>query len=249
MKYMGGKERVSKKVVAFLEGIRGNGQTYLEPFCGSLAIGSKMTGKRIASDAFEVIISYHKGLQNGWLPPQIITHEDWKAVKAKMDLSDPMTGHCGFNVSFGGNWFVSYSKAVPTNDYVQEAYNTSKRLASKIKGIELMCCSYDHHQPENCLIYCDPPYANTVDYSKQLKEKFDHDCFWQTMRDWSKKNTVVISEYAAPNDFVCVASFDSFVTIQCHSGKSAYDTGTKKERLFMHRSNVKLPFLNKAGRF
>jgi len=34
--------------------------------------------------------------------------------------------------------------------------------------------------------------------------EFDHAEFWQTMREWSKANTVLISEYTAPPDFVPV---------------------------------------------
>lgn len=244
MKYMGGKERISKELVAFLEGIREKNQTYLEPFCGSFAVGSKMSGKRIASDAFQAIVSFHQGLQNGWKPSRIVTVEDWRAVKAKMDLFDPMTAHCGFNISFGGVWFTSYAKIKPmqSSDYVEQAYNTALKLAPKLTGVEFSCCSYSDHQPKGCLIYCDPPYAGTASYSKQLKESFDHELFWQTMREWSRNNTVVISEYNAPSDFVCVRTFKNFISIANHTGKGGQ--GQKGfERLFMHRSNVKLPFL------
>ena len=55
--------------------------------------------------------------------------------------------------------------------------------------------------PENSLIYCDPPYANTCRY----KDDFNHDIFWDWCRAQTKSgHTVFISEYYAPNDFVCV---------------------------------------------
>lgn len=55
--------------------------------------------------------------------------------------------------------------------------------------------------PENSVIYCDPPYKDTKDYSVD----FDHTAFY----DWCERQTalVVISEYWMPEDrFVCVAS-------------------------------------------
>ena len=51
------------------------------------------------------------------------------------------------------------------------------------------------------LIYCDPPYKDTEGYSTG---GFDHDKFWDTMREWSKDNCVFISEESAPKDFKVV---------------------------------------------
>ena len=34
--------------------------------------------------------------------------------------------------------------------------------------------------------------------------EFNHDEFWDIMRKWSKDNTVLISEYSAPEDFEIV---------------------------------------------
>ena len=57
------------------------------------------------------------------------------------------------------------------------------------------------------LVYCGPPYQGTTEYG--AFDGFDHDLFWDTMREWSKNNTVVVSEYSAPEDFKCVAEFSS----------------------------------------
>ena len=54
----------------------------------------------------------------------------------------------------------------------------------------------------NCLIYCDPPYANTTKYTGT--PDFDTDKFWDVMRKWSKDNDIYISEYEAPDDFISV---------------------------------------------
>jgi len=60
----------------------------------------------------------------------------------------------------------------------------------------------DWNELNNCVIYCDPPYANTKQYANALK--FDYEEFWNTMREWSKNNIVLISEENAPDDFKCI---------------------------------------------
>ena len=51
------------------------------------------------------------------------------------------------------------------------------------------------------MIYCDPPYENTTSYKTG---SFDHPKFWDWCRKMSEKNLVFVSEYKAPDDFICV---------------------------------------------
>lgn len=48
---------------------------------------------------------------------------------------------------------------------------------------------------------CDPPYQGTTSYKTGA---FDHAEFWDWCRKMSENNIVFISEYKAPNDFICV---------------------------------------------
>jgi len=50
----------------------------------------------------------------------------------------------------------------------------------------------------NSVIYCDPPYQNTAGYLRD----FDHNAFWQWVRDQSEP--VFVSEYSAPADIKTV---------------------------------------------
>lgn len=77
------------------------------------------------------------------------------------------------------------------------------------------------------IIYCDPPYKGVKKYSYSI----DHDYFW----NWCRKQVelghkVFVSEYQAPEDFVCV--WEQVLT------NSMHQTNTKKpiERLFIHKS-------------
>ena len=88
--------------------------------------------------------------------------------------------------------------------------------------------------PKNALIYCDPPYQGTTQYG--AFDGFNHELFWQTMRNWvNNGNTVVVSEYNAPDDFVCVKEMTS------QMGLSVGNTTNRPkriEKLFMHNSQA-----------
>lgn len=77
------------------------------------------------------------------------------------------------------------------------------------------------------LIYCDPPYANTKQFSNS--KGFNHDEFWQTMREWSKNNIVYISELQAPDDFECVWEQEVSRSIK------ATDKSRAVEKLFRYK--------------
>lgn len=73
--------------------------------------------------------------------------------------------------------------------------------------------SYLTHQPLNTLCYCDPPYFRTkFDKRRENLLSFDTNVFWETMREWSKDDIVVVSETEAPDDFVEIFSLDRFNT-------------------------------------
>jgi hypothetical protein len=85
------------------------------------------------------------------------------------------------------------------------------------------------HDHERLLVYCDPPYRGTTGYATGA---FDHDAFWETARAWSRAGAVVlVSEYAAPPDWPCVASR---AKPSCLAG--GHKQTARVERLFVHES-------------
>ena len=76
--------------------------------------------------------------------------------------------------------------------------------------------------PEGSVVYCDPPYSGTNDYGMD----FDHDAFWEWAR--TREFPVWVSEYSAPDDFVCVKE------IPVRSRMSATTNIAATERLFVH---------------
>lgn len=82
-------------------------------------------------------------------------------------------------------------------DYLQ-------RLQSLERLQRLETSSVDYRNIEiepNSVIYCDIPYKGTDRYHAE----FNHDDFYS----WCRKQTELtfISEYAMPDDFICIAEF------------------------------------------
>ena len=124
-------------------------------------------------------------------------------------------GAIGFLASYNGKDFTgSYAKpgyektknGLRYRDYYRESKDNIIKQAPFLQNIDFRCSdykSYNDYATSNTLIYCDPPYANTTQFSNS--HEFNHDEFWNTMREWSKSGAIVyISELEAPDDFECV---------------------------------------------
>jgi len=206
MKYMGSKNRIAKEILPIILKERKDGQFYIEPFCGGCNMIDKVEGKRIASDQNHYLIELLKKLQEGWIPPKGISEEQFEDMKKNpKHYTDHLIGYVGFQLSFGAMWFSSYRKdKIGKRNYSVEAFNNVMKQAPKLLGIKFICSPYeDLEYPENSIIYCDPPYEDTIKYN--AVGSFDHHKFWCWCREMSKKgHTVFISEYNAPEDFECI---------------------------------------------
>jgi len=93
---------------------------------------------------------------------------------------------------------------VTAGERVLENLERLERL-QRLEGITaptFTSLSYDQVKiKKNSVIYCDPPYQNTGGYLRD----FDHNAFWQWVRDQSEP--VFVSEYSAPADIKTVLSF------------------------------------------
>ena len=89
-------------------------------------------------------------------------------------------------------------------DYYQESRNNILRQVQQggVSGIDFRSGDYREYTPKGCVIYCDPPYEGTKQYGNA--RQFDYSEFWHFMREWSRNNTVLISELNAPDDFLTV---------------------------------------------
>jgi DNA adenine methylase len=230
MAYVGGKSKCYEHIIRVLNDPKYNEMKYLEPFIGMAHILRRVTNKKkyIASDVNENLICLLKGVQTNEKTP-FISKKKYQTLKQQTESTFEKS-LAAFTYSYNGKEFGGYTKTDKneTRNYPEERiryYQTLKEnktfMSTKLKN-----CAYNKHKPQNYLIYCDPPYKDTTDYSTN----FDHDLFWQTMRDWSKKNTVFISEYQAPKDFRVVSKGEKFMSL---SGSGSSNKRT--EKLFQYR--------------
>jgi DNA adenine methylase len=212
MKYLGAKHLIGNEISSFLYNIVSQDivDGYFEPFCGSLGVFKQMVKynykKYIASDLQPDIILMWEKLQNNELKlPKTFNEEMWKQLK-NSESPNAMRAVAGFGMSFGGKFFSGYIQKYAKNsnrDFYKEFKNSLNKIQKIIQepNINFYNKSYHSWNPSNMLIYCDPPYKDTVGYQTG---DFDHSKFWETMREWSKNNYVFISEETAPKDFIVV---------------------------------------------
>lgn len=224
MQYMGGKFRIAKQISEVLNnalsgwqeqnqqadcGItefcieRERERVFVSLFCGSCAIESKVNADiKILNDKHPYLIAMWQGLQQGWRPPEIITRDDYYAIKADMDNNPALAGFVGFGCSFGGKWWGGLAKSDTTRNYCMNARNSVLKDLPNLQNANFTCSDYkDVAIPDGAVVYADPPYANTTGYTTG---KFNHGEFWEYMRQLSKRCDVFISEEQAPSDFECI---------------------------------------------
>ena len=214
---------------------RVEGQWWVEPFVGGANMIDKVDGNRLGADLNKPLIACLNGLADGWLPPRNITEDFFNKVKADNSIVDAATlGYIGTQLTYGSMWFSSYRRDnTGLRNYSNEAFRNVEKQAVNIKGVKFKSVSYHHLPiPDESIIYCDPPYKGTAKYN--AVDEFDHNSFFEWCRGKvNQGHQVFISEYNAPDDFVCVWKKE----ITSSLGK---DTGSKKgiEKLFVHKSQV-----------
>jgi|ERR1700733_1738303 len=220
MKYMGSKSRHAKEIIKAIEIELGGSlwnwgsgdKDYVEPFVGGANMIDKIPNvfrEKIGNDINIHIIEMFRAIQNGWIPPDSCTEEEYLRLKEKSKvliplLESPWIGFVGIGCSYSGKWFGGYargdnSKGMPRH-YCLESKNNL--LKQDLKGIKFI--SGDYHDLillDQSLIYCDPPYAGATKY----KGDFDHNRFWE----WCERmvadgHKVFVSEYKAPEGWKCI---------------------------------------------
>ena len=252
MNYFGSKSRQAKYIVPIIQKyIDDNGiSMYLEPFVGGANIIDKIVCDiKIGTDINKYIIALFQYIQNGGQLKDSYTKDIYdKARKAwhnnneDGEFEDWEIGAIGWLCSYNGRGFDGgwgyeamqtkpNGKTVHRKFYEERKNNLLKQAQSLLwQDIKFECSDYREYCPVNCVIYCDPPYKGTKQFANSVK--FDHEEFWNIMRDWSKRNIVLISEQEAPDDFVCIWEKEVARTII----PKAIPKST--EKLFIYKDNI-----------
>lgn len=231
---MGSKARLSKDLAPIINNLikENNINTYVEPFVGGCNLIEHIKCEnRIGSDINEYLISMWQDLQKGWSPPETMSKEMYNDIKNnKNEYGKSLVAIAGFCATYNAKWFGGYAGIVKTKintyrNYYDEAIRNIQKQILNLMDVEFKCVDYTYYSDyKNCLIYCDIPYQGTTQYGSN--KGFDYDKFWNWVRDMSKNNIVLVSEYNAPDDFECI--FEKTLTTTLDKNSRKKDT----EKLF-----------------
>lgn len=247
MQYFGGKARISAQIAGFINNINNGGTIcdtsvakleyqntlqnilththththYIEPFCGACNVASKVNiPNKILNDKHPYLIEMFKALQNGWIPPEIITEEQYKYIKKNLDEDKALSGFVGFGCSFAGKWFGGYARSKRGDNSCSYARISRDSVMNKMKTLQhslfLNGDFRDINIYNNAIVYCDIPYKNTTQYNKKLLGDFPYQEFLEWVKKQSKNNIVLISEYKhnLPNNAKIVLEIESKTSIR-----------------------------------
>lgn len=248
MRYQGSKLKMAQVIKRLAEANLSEGQWYVEPFGGGMNSFSAVECQRkLANDVNSYTVELWNAIRDGkftdamWEQCLNIDESTYRNMKddclggGRM-YSPAVLGYVAFACSYGGGWWAGFARYNPrrNEDHVREAYGNIRRQISSFKNLRnsrFVCGSYDELAiPGRSFIYCDPPYAGTRKYAGN----FDSTRFWTWAENMvNAGHKVMVSEYTAPEGWVCIWSKDM------QDGMSADSTKRKKECIFVHKSQIK----------
>ncbi len=236
-----------KVLKQIIEPIASRCHTYIEPFLGGANSFSEIDHHRkIGNDINPYTIAMWNAVKNDEFTAgelelmRNVSFDQYNRMKIDCltcggTWTDRVLGYVGFACSYGGGWWNGYAHFNPNKNenHILEAYSGFMKQVSSFKNIK--GCRFTNVPFNNMrirsgsFIYCDPPYADTKEYTNT----FDNVAFWK----WSNKqvrngNIVLVSEYTAPNGWVCIWSKDM------QDGMGNNPRNRKVEKLFVHYTQL-----------
>ena len=201
MRYFGGKAKIAKELSGVLNNyLIGNDKPFIDAFCGSCNIISKIDSNRIriANDKHKELIAMWQWVQEKGVDrlPTDVSKELYYYIKTSTTSPDWLKGFVGFGCSFAGKWWGGYATSDnKERNYATNAYNSTKKKMVGLKDVNFVCGDYfDIVIPSvPSIIYCDIPYKNTTGYSGGT---FNHEAFYQWGNEMKALGHIVlVSEY------------------------------------------------------
>jgi DNA adenine methylase len=194
MQYFGGKARIAKPLAEYLNSQLKEGQPFVDLFCGSCNVISKIDSNRtrITNDLHKELIAMWKHVQEGGELPDNISKAEYETIR---DLGEPwLRGFVGFGCSFAGKFFGGYARGGEDRNYCSNAKNSTLKKMESLEDVVFLNQNYkDVVIPEGSMLYCDIPYKDSTQYSVG---SFNHQEFYKWAEDKSQEGfTVLVSEY------------------------------------------------------
>ncbi len=201
---------MNRKLIPFIQSFVNNDSVYWEPFCGGCSIMIGIKAKtRIASDSHHDLILLWKALQEGFVPPVIVDEEQYR--KLRLGPPSALRGFVGFAGSFAGKWFGGYAREKGYRNYFLAGKQSLGRKLPLLSGVHFVRTDYKSADIRADVIYCDPPYQGMTGYKGT--EPFNHEKFWNWVREQSLKSIVLVSSYEAPSDFKIVWAIQAKLSV------------------------------------
>lgn len=248
MRYQGSKRCMIKDLKRLIEANAINCKYYIEPFGGGMNSFAYISHpNKIAIDINPHVIAMWRGIQkHTFTIPEKVSEKEYYDMKVDClsgggKYDSALLGYVGNACSNGSGWWNGYAhfNHKKNEDHIAEARRGLLKHIEEFKGLyfaKFIHGSYNQFDyPDNSFIYCDPPYASTKGYNK---DGFDSLAFWDWCRDMVEKgHKVMISEYDAPCDFVCV--WEKKRKDGMGTCKEGGNQKTKVEKVFVHKSQLK----------
>lgn len=231
MTYMGSKRKYCKDIVPIIQKyIEDNNITvFIDVFCGGANLADKIKCQTVvANDLSPTLIALHQAAQvdfssiptDGNREYWNAAYAEYKKIKAAMDKGEKYTpimplyeiGAIEWYASFASGGFPrGYAKNAKGRNYYQEGWRNHKAQSENelYKNIQFICGDYkdvldkldklDNIDLSHALVYCDSPYKGTKPYS--INPKFNHEEYYNWLREISKAVPIFISEQEMPEDF------------------------------------------------
>lgn len=218
MRYVGGKRRQSRVLIPLIQS-NDKGQYYVEPFCGSLAVGGNMkwSGHMILSDKHKYLMRSWEYFKNN--RPKYngdMTIEKYNEMhKNRYDSEDPLIGLYKFGLSFAGVYtgtLACHKRGVRVICHrdVELIHEYANKVCDNLDKMdfEFKCSDYqDLEIPDGSFVYADPPYVRGNARNCYGLGKFNHEEFWNWARKVGKRCQLIITEFEAPSDFIPIFDF------------------------------------------
>lgn len=233
MRYLGGKSRLAKYIAPVILERSKKITQYCEPFLGSAAVAERLAAlgvppyvMQLSDNSYDLMLLY-RGIQDGWIPPSHVSEQEYNEQRNARPST--FRGFVGYGCSWGGKLFGGYARGESRN-YAAESGRALLKTVGTLRQAAFIHLDYRDLRPvAGTVVYCDPPYENTTKYSAD----FDHDEFWETMREWSRRCNVFVSEYSAPDDFVSIWAKEHHTSVRGNRGSEQ-----RIERVFIHESRA-----------
>lgn len=217
MKYQGSKRLYLKHILPIINSLRKQNQYFIEPFVGGLNVYNHIDHPKMGFDSNKYLVALYNSSIFEYCE---ITKEEYEFTKKNKELDFVKTAYCGILLSFTGKYFggLAHDKQNRRNYQLcaYKDYLKTKKILGNDKIINLDYRDIDLFIPENCLIYCDPPYKHSLKYEND----FNHEEFYDFCRRMNNLgHTILVSEYQMPDDFIELISYKTKIGFNVGLGK------------------------------